>query len=191
MGTDILGVQHLMTIQSPLSDPYIRSITQYDDGHFVILCQLTEQSELFFQSYEIQADKTFKRTKCREFELNSFDHSTKRTATMARVYTDYEDGKGYEMAFKLIFDTAEKDVGRRIPWGHLVSSKQSIARIKAILVDEHAGQIKGLAYYFANDREYKEHDAEWHILRIVKICRVHYERSINRLRTKGVDEGIT
>src|SRR5579864_6327835 len=99
MGTDILGVQHLRVIQSP-SDPYICSVTQHGNGHFVNLCQLKEQSQLFFQSYEIQADKTFKRTKCCEFEINSFDHSMKRTTTLARVFTDYEDAKGYEMAFK-------------------------------------------------------------------------------------------
>jgi hypothetical protein len=104
---------------------------------------------------------------------------------------DYEDARGHEEAFKLIFDTAEKDVGCRISWVHIVSFKHSIGRIKAVLVDEHAGQIKGLANYFVADPEYMEHDADWHILRIVKICRVHYKRSIDKLKIKGVDKGIS
>jgi hypothetical protein len=35
-GTDILGVQHLMSKQP--ADPYIRQAIQFDDGHFVVLC---------------------------------------------------------------------------------------------------------------------------------------------------------
>jgi hypothetical protein len=187
-GTDYLGALHLMSY--PLGDGYIRSALQNDDGHFVILCQLREQSQLFFQSYELQVDKTFSRTRCREFEFNSFDHATKRSTTLARVFTDYEHARGYEEAFRLVFKTAESDIGRRIPWGHLISEKQSICRIKAILVDEHGGQFRGLANYFANDADYKKKDGDWHILRIVKICQVHYERSINKLKKRDVNEGI-
>lgn len=186
-GIDYLGAVHLMS--HPLSDGYIRSTFQRDDGHFIVLCQLHEHSQLFFQSYELQVDKTFSRMRCREFEFNSYDHATKRSTTLARIFTNYEDARGYENAFRLIFQTAEADVGRRIPWDHLVSSKQSICRIKAILVDEHGGQLRGLANYFANDADYKKHDGDWHVLRIIKTCQVHYERSINKLKKKGVDEG--
>lgn len=106
------------------------------------------------------------------------------------MFTDYEHARGYEEAFRLVFKTAESDVDRRIPWGHLVSEKQSICRIKTILVDEHGGQLRGLANYFANDANYKKNDGDWHILRIIKICQVHYERSINKLKKRGVNEGI-
>jgi hypothetical protein len=185
-GTDFIGVQQIMTRQ-PLDDPYIRATIQHPDGHFVVHCQLRQQSELFFQMYELQVDKTFDRTKCREFVVCGYDHARKGVQTLARVFTDYEDTEGYYQAFNLVFSQAEKDVGKRIPWGHLVSEKNSIVRIKAILVDEHAGQVKGLGRYF--EREYRDHDADWHILRIVRICRVHYERSINKLQAKGVPEG--
>ena len=66
-GTDILGVQHLMTKQ--LSNPYIRQAIQLDDGHFVVICQSMEQSRLFFVVSELQADKTFRRTRCRNSKL--------------------------------------------------------------------------------------------------------------------------
>ena len=188
-GTDFQGVQKLM-LQHGLQDPYIRSTIQFPDGHFVILCQFTEQSRAFFQSYEIQVDKTFSRTRCREFEVNSYDHATKRIRTLSRVFTDYEDSNGYFQAFKLVFDQAEKDIGKKIPWGHLVSSTDNLSsvRVKAILVDEHGGQIKGLGHYF--EQEYPFNDSDWHILRIVKTCRVHYERSIRKLETKGVSKGL-
>jgi len=130
-GTDFLGVQKLM-VQRGLQDPYIRATHQFPDGHFVILCQFTEQSRGFFQSYELQVDKTFSRTRCREFEINSYDHATKRISTLSRVFTDYEDGEGYFQAFNMVFTRAEKDISRKIPWGHLVSPKESIVRIKAI-----------------------------------------------------------
>jgi hypothetical protein len=79
----------------------------------------------------------------------------------------------------LSFKTAESDIGGRIPWGHLISSEESLIRIKAVLVDEHGGQIAGLGKYF--EKEYPFHNRQWHISRIVKVCRVHYNRSINRL----------
>ena len=189
LGTDFLGVQKLM-LQQGLEDPYIRATHQYPDGHFVILCQFTEQSRAFFQSYEIQVDKTFSRTKCREFEINSYDHATKRIRTLSRVFTDYEDSDGYFQAFNLSFKQAENDIGKRIPWGQLASYKDVLGGIciKAILVDEHGGQIKGLGRYFA--QEYPFHDAEWHILQVVKTCPVHYERSIRKLEGKGLPKGL-
>jgi len=157
-GTDFIGVQQLMLNQGHLDDPYIRSATQFPDGHFVVLCQFPEQSQLFYQSYELQVDKTFSRTKCREFEINAYDHATKRIVTLARVFTDYEDSQGYFEAFNLVFSRAQQDVGQPIPWGHLVSQAQSIVRIKAILVDEHRGQISGLGQYF--EKEYQHHEAD-------------------------------
>jgi hypothetical protein len=192
LGTDFEGARHLMLHRGP-ADPYIRQCIQFPDGHFVVLCQFPSQSDLFFQSFELQCDKTFARTHCREFEFNSFSHATRRTTTLARVFTDYEDEDGYYQAFKLTFSTAEKDVDRKIPWGHLIDEKQSSTgtvepRIKAILVDEHGGQIKGMGRYFST--EYPMYgDAEWHILRIIKVCQVHFERSIKRLQSKGVSEG--
>ena len=109
---------------------------------------------------------------------------------MSQVFSDYEDSNGYFQAFKLVFDQAEKDIGKKIPWGHLVSSTDNLSsvRVKAILVDEHGGQIKGLGHYF--EQEYPFNDSDWHILRIVKTCRVHYERSIRKLETKGVSKGL-
>jgi len=122
--TDFQGAQHVMR-QQRLSDPYIRHTVQYPDGHFVILCQLKEQSRLLFESYEILADKTFSRTRCNEFEVNSWSNSTQRAITIGRVFTDFEGEDRYYQAFSLIFKTAERDMGRRISWGHLVPQSQS------------------------------------------------------------------
>jgi len=57
------------------------------------------------------------------------------------------------------------------------------SHIKAILIDEHGGQIKGLSHYF--EQEYSPHEANWHILRLVKMYQVHYEWSIKKLMMKG------
>ena len=186
-GTDILGVQHLMMKQLP--DPYIHQAIQLDDGHFIVICQSKEQSTLFYVISEIQADKTFRRTRCREFEINSFDPSTNRLITNSRVFTDYEDETGYHRAFHLICETAEQDVGRPLRWGHLVNSSQSEPYIKAIIVDEHGGQMKGLAKYF-NDK-YPQYTAEEHISKIVKVCQTHYFRSITKLAQKGIVKGTS
>src|SRR5436190_658828 len=82
-----------------------------------------------------------------------------------------------------------RQLSMMIPWGHLGPETKSstgavVPQIRAILVDEHGGQIKGIGTYFVS--EYPA--ADWHVLRIVKVCQVHYERSINRLRAKGVSE---
>lgn len=93
---------------------------------------------------ELHADKIFSRTKCREFEINSYDPVSKRIFTVARVFMDHEDQWGYQRAFSVVFDRAEKDMGYYIPFGHLIKSDTDSptgTRIKAILLDEHAGQI--------------------------------------------------
>jgi len=185
-GTDILGVQHLMTKR--LSNPYIRQAIQLDDGHFVVLCQSIEQSRRFFVVSELQADKTFRRTRCREFEINSFDSSTNTLTTTSRIFTNYEDEAGYYQAFRLAFDTAEKDVSRLIQWGHLIRSQSPENYIKAIIVDEHGGQMKGLAKYF--HEKYPQYTNDEHISKIVKVCQTHYFRSITTLSRKGVSKGI-
>ena len=113
-GTDFQGVQFLMCQQS-IQDPYIRQTISYPDGHFIILCQFREQSQLLLESYEIQADKTFSHTACREFEINSYNHKTHRTTNIACIFTNYEDEDRYYQGLELCFKTAEDDIGRRIP----------------------------------------------------------------------------
>jgi hypothetical protein len=109
-GMDFQGAQFLMTSQQNASNPYIRETILYPDGHFVVFCQSKTQSRFLTHSTEIHADKTFSRTKCREFEFNSYDPVARKTTTLARVFTDYEDEEGYYRAFKLVFDQAEKDM---------------------------------------------------------------------------------
>jgi hypothetical protein len=116
LGTDILGVQSLM--QRQLNDPYIRTVYQFDNGQFMVLCQFIEQSHLLYNSRELFVDKTFKQTKCQEFEFNAFDHVSHSITTVARVFTDCNDIEGYHQSFRLVFHQAEKDVSkgkRRIP----------------------------------------------------------------------------
>jgi hypothetical protein len=188
LGTDILGVQQLMTKRP--ADPYIRQATQLDDGHFVVLCQFEQQSEYFFVVSELQADKTFRRNRCREFEVNSFDNSTNCLITLSRVWTDYEDEAGYYQAFRLIFDMAEQDVGRQIRWGHLIDSDSDLdPYIKAIIVDEHGGQMKGLGKYF--HEKHPDFTSDEHITKIVKVCQTHYKRSITKMEQKGLSKGIS
>jgi hypothetical protein len=187
-GTDFHGAQYLM--QQDEFKGYIRKTELSSDGHFVVHLQSKEQSRLLMHSTEIHADKTFKRTKTREFEFNCYDPISKRIATIARVFTDPEDSASYYNAFKLVFDQAEKDMGYPVPFGHIVKSDDkspSKTRVKAILLDEHGGQIKGLAHYF--ESKFPNDTGEMHVLRIVKTCLVHYERSIKKLETKGVNEG--
>lgn len=189
-GTSFAGVQHLMTSQE-LSDPYIRQCIQFPDGKFVVLCQFKEQSALLFRSYELQIDKTFSRTITREFVVNSYSHATRRSTTIARVFFDSEDDESYFHAMSLIFHTAEKDMNKKIPWGHLVpeNGQPNQFRLKAIIVDENGGQCKGLGRYFAT--EYPAYgDADWHVSKIVKTCAVHFKRSVFRLKRAGVNEGI-
>jgi len=67
---------------------------QFGDGHFIVLCQFSEQFDAFFSISEIQANKMFQQTRCREFELNTFHNSTRHTLILFRVWTDYEDEEG-------------------------------------------------------------------------------------------------
>lgn len=184
-GTDFLGLQYQMTHQDP-TNPYVRVATMYPDGQFMISCQFKEQSRLLFEADEIHIDKTFKRTNCRELEIDIYSHEARRIGTIARVFTDSEDELGYYRAINLISEIAEEDMRVHVPWGHL-TPKSTSRRIKAILVDEHGGQAKGLGRYFAE--KYPLRDACQHLLEIVKTCRVHYERSIHKLEGKNVPKG--
>ena len=92
----------------------------------------------------------------------------------------------YYYAINLISEIA-KDMGAHIPWGHLTLESSTSRHIKAILVDEHGGQAKGLGRYFTE--KYPSRDASQHLLKIVKTCRMHYERSIHKLEGKNVPKG--
>ena len=185
-GTAFLGVQHLFTHQST-SQPYIRVCQLFSDNTFIVHCQSYEQSRLLFDAKEIQVDKTFKRTECDELEVNVYCERARHLATVARVFTPGKNEEAFYRAFKSICDIAEKDIGRKLPWGHLVSHKESSHRIRAILVDEEGAQIKGIGRYF--EEKYPGRDGHTHIRHIVKICQVHYERSIQRLVSKGMPAG--
>ena len=162
----------------------------YPDGQFMITCQFKEQSHLLCEADEIHIDKIFKRTNCRELEINIYSHEAWQIGTIACVFTDSENELGYYRAINLVSEIAEEDMGAHIPWGHLTPESQAtktLRRIKAILVDEHGGQAKGLGWYFAE--KYPSRDASQHLLEIVKTCRVHYERSIHKLEGKNVPKG--
>jgi hypothetical protein len=163
-GTDFLGVQYQMTHQDP-TNLYARVATMYPDGQFMIACQFKEQSRLLFKADEIHIDKTFKRTNCQELEINTHSHEARRIGTIACVFTDSEDELGNYRAINIISEIAEEDMGAHVPWGHLTSKSTSCC-IKAILVDEHGGQAKGLGRYFAE--KYPSRDACQHLLEIVK-----------------------
>lgn len=182
-GTDFQGAMYLKEQERKLGLPkYIRRTGQLDSGRFIVHCQSVEQSLMLMNALEIHADKTFSRTRCKEFEVNAYDPISRRVVTLARVFLDDEDEESYYEAFKAIFDTAEKDAGYKIPWGHLTENNADSptgTRIKAILLDEHGGQVGGLARYF--NEKYPVDDEDFHILSIVKVCKIHYQRSINKL----------
>jgi hypothetical protein len=52
-----------------------------------------------------------------------------------------KDIEGYKFVFRLIFDTAEKDMGKRIPWGYLYPISEREDRIKTIILDLYSDQI--------------------------------------------------
>ena len=165
---------------------------QLDGGKFIILCMLKEQSALLMRSREIQADMTFNRTQCKEFEVNCYDEGISKTATLARVFTNAEDGENYYQLFRLVFDQAESDMGHRIPFGHIVASDEespSGKRVKAIILDESSGQMKGLIKYFQMKFPGDDPMAD-HIRKLVKTCQVHYKRTINKLQRQGRSEGM-
>jgi hypothetical protein len=172
-------------------DPYIRKTMQLDGGRFMILCMSKSQSAFLMSSREVQVDMTFNRTQYKEFEVNGFDDRAKRIGTMARVFTNAEDGETYSQLFHLIFDQAESDMGYRIPFGHIIpldEQSPSKTRVKAILVDESAGQMKGLMKYFKSKFPGDDPLTD-HVLKIVKTCQVHYKRTIQKAQRQGGNDG--
>lgn len=183
-GGDLHGAVFLMKHQG---DGYIRSVQEFDDGTYMVHCQSVEQSKLLMRMKELHCDKTFARTKCQEFEINGWDPSSCRLVTLARLFFPGNTANAYFRAFTAFFDLAEKDTGMRVPFGHLMTDKESATgtRIKAILLDEHGGQIKGLAMYFQS--KYPADEDDFHILQIVKTCKVHFNRSIIKLVKSNTD----
>lgn len=165
---------------------------QLDGGQFMVLCMSKSQSAFLMNSCEIQVDMTFNRTQYKEFEVNGFDDRAKRIGTMARVFTNAEDGETYSQLFHLIFDQAEFDMGYRIPFGHIVPTDEqspSGTRVKAILLDESAGQMKGLMKYFKSKFP-GDDPLNDHIFKIVKTCQVHYKRTLQKAERQGANNGI-
>ena len=110
---------------------------------------------------------------------------------MARVFTNAEDGESYSQLFHIIFDQAESDMGYQIPFGHIVPTDElfsSRTRVKTILLDESAGQMKGLMKYFKS--KFPGDDSlEDHVWKIVKTCQVHYKRTLQKVQRQGGNEG--
>ena len=157
-GTDVAGIQFFQHSQSQ-DDLYVRTIEYFSDRNFIIVCQFQAQSRRFFLSHEIHVDKTFSQAiNCDEIEFNTWDTDSGSVITLARVFTNYNDELGYFKVFRKVFGLAESDTGKKLRWGHLYSQDSENIRIRAILVDEDGGQIKGLGMYFAN--EFKEHEAD-------------------------------
>lgn len=154
---------------------------------------------MLFNSAVIYVDKTFKRSKtCNEIEFNAYDTASQRTTTLARVYTNLDDASAYEHVFRRVFETAEHDIGKNIRFSPLQPDSYRGKAIKAILVDMHGGQAKGLQTYFNKLIGFGTSEGSstaFDLSSILKICRVHYQRSITgqrkSLRTKGVKDGIT
>jgi hypothetical protein len=120
--------------------------------------------------------------------LNGYSFETGQLTTLCCIFTNAEDAGGYELAFRLAFETAENDMGKKIPWGHLYPISEREDRVKAIILDLHSGQMLGLVRYF--EEYYGDRgNGEWHITRIIKFCQVHYLHTITRLQRKGVSEG--
>ena len=137
----------------------------------MILCMSKSQSAFLMSSRQLQVDMTFNRTQYKEFEVNGFNDKAKWIGTMARVFTNVEDGESYAQLFHLIFDQAESDMGYRIPFEYIISTDEqspSRTRVKAILVDESVGQMKGLMKYFKSKFP-GDDPLNNHILKIVKI----------------------
>lgn len=184
-GNGFLGVVHMMKSQPP-SQQYIRAAIHYDNGKYMIHCQSVEQSRMLIRCLELQGDKTFARTSTQEFEINGYDEATGRIMTIARLYFDDDSEEAYFRAFSAVFDLAEKDTGVRIPFGHMYTDESSPTgtRIRAIILDMSRGQIGGLRRYFQS--KFPNDDPDFHVVSIVKTCRVHFHRSIRkkeRLRT--------
>jgi hypothetical protein len=175
---------------------YVRKCELLDNGKFIIHCQFEDQSKLLAESRVLYVDKTFKRTACNELEFNSYDKGTGRITTLARIYTDLEDRQAYCQAFRSLFEVTERDIGRPIQLDHLTSHPDHVhvrtrTTLYAVLVDMHGGQAKGLMDYLQS--RYPLPSAETHLSGLVKVCRVHYNRSIigerKSLKSKGVPAG--
>jgi hypothetical protein len=177
----------------PKAQRYVRKCELLDNGKFIIHCQFEDQSKLLGKSTVLYVDMTFKRTACNELEFNSYDKGTGRITTLARIYTDLEDRQAYSQAFRSVFEVTERDIGRPIQLDHLMSHPdhqyiKSRPTMYAVLVDMHGGQALGLMDYLQS--RYPLSEPGRHLSGLVKVCRVHYERSIigerKSLKTKGV-----
>jgi hypothetical protein len=87
---DFHSIQYMMNQQNN-QDPCIHQAEIFDDKRFIIHYQSKEQSRSLMHATELHANKTFSRTKSREFEINSFDPISQRILTIARIFIDHED----------------------------------------------------------------------------------------------------
>lgn len=182
----------------PVAARYVRKCKLLDNGKYIIHCQFQQQSHMIYQASVLYIDKTFKRSKtCNEIEFNAYNTAQQGTTTLARIYTNLDDAHAYEHVFRMVFDQVEQDNENTVHFAPLQPANSRAPAVKGIMVDMHRGQAKGLQNYFNKLINYKQYGGStvpFVLSSIVKVCRVHYQRTItgerNSLRTKAVNDSM-
>ncbi|KAG5959110.1 hypothetical protein E4U56_005089 [Claviceps arundinis] len=179
IGLDLAAVEveYEMDRQQNPDDCYIQDIFTYgdQDEHFLVVCMLKEQAELFQKMEFIEVDMSMKRLKGAVnkeiiFACQYFQHG--KIITLARIFCNWERAATYEHAFDRISVVLEKLTGRPLRWKYLNDASDQ-SGIRAVVMDMSSKACSGT-------REIEAGQPTENLSHVIQSCMVHFGRNIDQ-----------
>ncbi|KAG6057353.1 hypothetical protein E4U32_005230 [Claviceps aff. humidiphila group G2b] len=168
--------------QNP-DDYYIQDIFTYgdQDEHFLVVCMLKEQAELFQKMEFIEVDMSMKRLKGAVnkeiiFACQYFQHG--KIITLARIFCNWERAATYEHAFDRISVVLEKLTGRPLRWKYLNDASDQ-SGIRAVVMDMSSKACSGLGRHLVK-RDPRNRSWTENLSHVIRSCMVHFSRNIDQ-----------
>ncbi|GBB92456.1 hypothetical protein RclHR1_20070003 [Rhizophagus clarus] len=80
------------------ADPYIRSIREFDNGQYIVLCATKQQLKAISELTHMEIDMAFKRVNgnTNEWEISAYLSRVQKTLTFVRIFTNVEPAQAYQ-----------------------------------------------------------------------------------------------
>ncbi|KAG6172214.1 hypothetical protein E4U27_007003 [Claviceps purpurea] len=164
-------------------DCYIQDIFTYgdQDEHFLVVCMLKEQAELFQKMEFIEVDMSMKRLKGAVnkeiiFACQYFQHG--KIITLARIFCNWEGTATYEHAFDRISVVLQNLTGQPLRWKYL-NNPPDEGGIRAVVMDMSSKACSGLGKHL-NKRDRLHRGWTENLSHVIRSCMVHFGRNIDQ-----------
>ncbi|KAG6209076.1 hypothetical protein E4U35_007643 [Claviceps purpurea] len=151
------------------------------DEHFLVVCMLKEQAELFQKMEFIEVDMSMKRLKGAVnkeiiFACQYFQHG--KIITLARIFCNWEGTATYEHAFDRISVVLQNLTGQPLRWKYL-NNPPDEGGIRAVVMDMSSKACSGLGKHL-NKRDRLHRGWTENLSHVIRSCMVHFGRNIDQ-----------